>query len=151
LNLADIQPFVVSLLKASVPLQAAVVLADDGTYPKTPDREKALRDTGLCLVVWQIESNGLEDHTSSGFASHSVYVPVVIEENVTVNRSDRGTKIIAEQALQYVLEACVGKPKSPLPKRSLTPMDPPFKNFGTANGIQRIVANLTLRTNINPT
>jgi hypothetical protein len=151
MNLWEIQPFIVGLLQASTKLQNAVVLADDGTYPKTPEREKALREKGLCLIVWQIESGGLNDHTSAGPASHDVYVPVVIEENVTLNRSDNGTQIIAEKALQYVLEICVGKPKSPLPNRSLVPMDPPFKNFGTVNGIQRIVANLMIRANIIPT
>jgi hypothetical protein len=145
LNLWEIQPFVVGLLTGSDNLKKAVVLADDGTYPKTPDREKTLRETGLCLIVWQIESHGLDDFTFSGPAVHSVYVPVVIEENVMFNRSDKGTKIVAEQALQYVFEACVGRPKSPLPNRSLVPMDPPFKNFGTVNGIQRIVANLVIR------
>jgi hypothetical protein len=150
LNLWEIQPFIVGLLKASAKLSDAVVLADDGTYPKTPEREKALREPGLCLIVWQIESGGLHDHTSSGPASHDVYVPVVIEENVTANRSDNGTKITAEKALQYVFEICVGQPKPSLPNRSLVPMDPPFKNFGTVNGIQRIVANLSIRASIIP-
>lgn len=150
MNLWEIQPFIVSLLKAAEKLQGAVVLADDGTYPKTPDREKALREPGLCLVVWQIESDGLVDHGNTGLSSHDVYVPVVIEENVTANRSDTGTKILAEQALHYVLETCVGQPKPSLPNRCIVPMDPPFKNFGTVNGIQRIVANLGLRFHITP-
>lgn len=150
MNLWEIQPFVLDLLKASPRLQTAVVLADDGTYPKTPERERALRDCGLCLIVWQIESDGLRDTSANGLASHDVYVPVVIEENVTVNRSEKGTRIIAEQALQYVFETCVGKPKPAMPHRAIVLLDPPFKNFGTVNGIQRIVANLSLRSHINP-
>jgi hypothetical protein len=149
MNLWEIQPFIVGLLKENVLFQKAVVLADDGTYPKTPEREKALRDCGLCLIVWQIESEGLQDTSATGLSSHDVYVPVIIEENVTVNRSNKGTKIIAEQALQYVLATCVGRPKS-APNRCILPLDPPFKNFGTVNGIQRIVANLSMRAHIVP-
>jgi hypothetical protein len=149
-NLWEIQPFIVNLLKASSRLEKAVVLADDGTYPKTPERERALRESGLCLIVWQIESEGLADTSISGLSSHDIYVPVVIEENVIANRSDKGTGIVAEQALQYVLETCVGKPKPAMPRRAIVPMDPPFKNFGTVNGIQRIVANLSLRCPIVP-
>jgi len=126
------------------------VLADDGTYPKTPDRERALRENGLCLIVWQIESDGLQDTSVTGLSSHDVYVPVVIEENVKVNRAETGTKIVAEQALQYVLETCAGRPRPSLPNRSLVPMDPPFKNFGTVNGIQRLIANLSIRAHIVP-
>lgn len=150
MNLWEIQSFIVGLLKSSALLSKAVVLADDGTYPKTPEREAALRDCGLCLIVWQIESEGLHDASPPGPSSHDVYVPVVIEENVSVNRSDKGTGIVAEQALQYVLAACVGQPKSALPNRSLLPMDPPFKNFGKVNGVNRLVANLSIRAHIKP-
>ena len=86
------------------------VIADDGTYPKTPGRETALAGPGLVLIVWEIESDGLVDATEAGLAAHDVYTPVVIEENPTVCRADAGVKIEAEKALQYVLEDLSGKP-----------------------------------------
>ena len=86
------------------------IIADDGTYPKTPGRETALAGPGLVLIVWEIESDGLVDATEAGLAAHDVYTPVVIEENPTVCRADAGVKIEAEKALQYVLEDLSGKP-----------------------------------------
>ena len=56
MNLEDLQPWIESLLKAHPSLASVPAILDDGTYPKTPGREEALRSKGLCLVVWQIES-----------------------------------------------------------------------------------------------
>ncbi|MCL4181763.1 MAG: hypothetical protein KJ072_29015 [Verrucomicrobia bacterium] len=133
----------VALLQADTRLAGVPIIADDGTYPKTPGRETALAGPGLVLIVWEIESDGLVDATEAGLAAHDVYTPVVIEENPTVCRADGGVKIEAEKALQYVLEDLSGKPPG---SRRFVVMDPPFKNFGKVNGIRRIVVNLSLRT-----
>ncbi len=143
MNLWEIQPAVVALLQADTRLTGVPVIADDGTYPKTPGRETALAGAGLVLIVWEIESDGLVDATEAGLAAHDVYTPVVIEENPTVCRADAGVKIEAEKALQYVLEDLSGKPAG---GRRFVVMDPPFKNFGKVNGVRRIVANVSLRT-----
>jgi hypothetical protein len=87
MNLIDIQPAVVGLLQADTRFEGVPILADDGTYPKTPGREAALAGPGLVLIVWEIESDGLVDGARTGLASHDVYVPVVIEENPTACRS----------------------------------------------------------------
>ena len=150
MNLWEIQPFVENLLKAAPKLAGVPILKDDGTYPKTPEREKALSQKGLVLIVWEIESDGLADSSTTGLAAHDIYVPVVIEENVKVNRAEEGTKIEAVQALQYVLEACAGKPRLSPPNRGLVVMDPPFRNFGKINGINRIVTNFSLRAFVSP-
>ncbi|MCL4179165.1 MAG: hypothetical protein KJ072_15665 [Verrucomicrobia bacterium] len=133
----------VALLQADTRLAGVPVIADDGTYPKTPGRETALAGPGLVLIVWEIESDGLVDATEAGLAAHDVYTPVVIEENPTVCRAEAGVKIEAEKALQYVLENLSGKPAN---GRRFVVMDPPFKNFGKVNGVRRIVANVSLRT-----
>jgi hypothetical protein len=123
------------------------VLADDGTYPKTPGRETALAGPGLVLIVWEIESDGLVDASPTGLAAHDVYTPVVIEENPTKCRAEGGINIQAEKALQYVLETIAGQQGG---GQRFVVMDPPFKNFGKVNGVRRIVVNLSLRTFVNP-
>ena len=150
MNLWEIQSFVGNLLSASPKLAGVPVLKDDGTYPKTPEREKALNEKGLLLIVWEIESDGLADQSITGVAAHDIYVPVVIEENVKINRAEGGTGIEATQALQFVLEACSGKPRPSLPNRGLVLMDPPFRNFGKINGINRMVVNFSLRAFVAP-
>jgi hypothetical protein len=149
-NLWEVQPWVAELVSASPALPDDIILQDDGTYPKTPQREELLRTKGLVLIVWQIESEGLGDVSAAGLAKHDLYVPVVVEENVKVNRAAGGTGIVAEKALQYVLSACTGKRPSATSTEVLLPMDPPFKNFGTVNGVRRIVANFVLGTTIKP-
>jgi hypothetical protein len=149
MNLADIQPTVVALLQADPRFGGVPVIADDGNYPKTPGRETALAGAGLVLIVWEIESDGLVDASDTGPAAHSVYTPVVIEENPTVCRAAGGVQIEAEKALQYVLEAVSGKPAGSSRTR-FTVMDPPFKNFGKVNGVRRIVVNLSSRALVSP-
>jgi hypothetical protein len=78
LKLWEIQPAVVALLQADARLNGVPIIADDGTYPKTPGRETALAGSGLVLIVWEIESDGLIDATEAGLAAHDVYTPVVI-------------------------------------------------------------------------
>ena len=146
--LSDIQPFAAELQRNSPDLAGVPVLEDDGTYPKTPEREEALRTQGLVLIVWQIESDGLVDSSPTGVAAHDIYVPVVIEENVKANRSETGTGIVVEKALQHVLSALCGKPADC--SRRFIAMDPPFKNFGKVNGVNRIVANVSIRAHIKP-
>ena len=142
MNLWEIQPAVVALLQADPRFEGVPVIADDGTYPKTPGRETALAGPGLVLILWEIESDGLVDASRTGLAAHDVYTPVVIEENPAVCRADSGVKIEAEKALQYALEDLSGKTAG---ARRFIVMDPPFKNFGKVNGIRRIVVNLSLR------
>lgn len=142
MNLWEIQPAVVALLQADARLAGVPMIADDGTYPKTPGRETALAGAGLVLVVWEIESDGLVDAAKTGLAAHDVYTPVVIEENAHACRG-AGVKIEAEKALQYVLEAIAGA-------QGFKVMDPPFKNLGKVNGVRRIVVNLNTRAFVNP-
>ncbi|MFM8357365.1 MAG: hypothetical protein ACKOET_02295, partial [Verrucomicrobiota bacterium] len=81
-----------------------------------------------------------------------VYVPVIVEENVTVNRSADGTGIIAERAMRHVMEAVLGRPDPRVAgQRAFELMDPPFRNFGLVGGVQRLVVNFTLQTPIVPT
>src|ERR1044071_5199110 len=100
MNLGEIQPWVAQLLRANPTINALgdiaataavgkrIVLEDDGTYPKTPLREEILQTKGLCIVVWQIQADGLADQSRAGTVVPEIYVPIVIEENVKVNRAE---------------------------------------------------------------
>lgn len=150
MNIEDVQPWVETLLKAHPQVGSVPILLDDGTYPKTPGREEALRTGGLCLVVWQIESEGLIDETQKGACVEELAIAVVIEENVKVSRGGTGLNIPAEKVLRLVREALVGKERTGEPGTVLRCADPPFKNFGNQNGVQRIVAMLALDLQIVP-
>lgn len=154
MNLEDIQPFVLNRL-ATAPSLAAIqaagcILQDDGTYPKTPAREQKLSEKGLVLIVWEINSEGLLDVSQSGFVSHEIYVPVVVEENVKVNRATGGLQMPAAKALRLVLESLSGQRPSSHSPEVFLPLDPPFNNFGKVNGINRLLANLILKTTLSP-
>ena len=146
MNLEDIQPFVVARLQAAPSLAGVPILADDGTYPKTPQREQKLRDVGLVIIVWQIESDGLGS-AANGFAEQDLYIPVLIEENPVICRAVGGLNIPAEKALRLVQSIVPGRPITHVrPGHSVEVHDPPFRNFGTIQGVRRIVANFVLRS-----
>lgn len=144
MNLEEIQPWVAQLLIGDPQLVGVPVLQDDGSYPKTPQREDALNAKGLVLVVWQLECEGTVDVTNSG-GLEEMSLAVIIEENTAVNRGrPGGTGIPAMKALRLVRNALWGQFIEPNSRRALRPADPSFKNFGTENGVQRIVAMFTM-------
>ena len=150
MNIEEVQPWIAGLLREYEPLASVTVLVYDGTYPKTPGREDALRKGGLVLVVWQIESDGLIDDHPKGAAIERLNLAVVIEENVAVCRVAEGRQIPAEKALRLVREAVVGAKRSGEPGTVLRSGDPPFHNFGNLNGVQRLVVLLALDLPILP-
>lgn len=150
MNIEDVQPWIADLLAAHEDLKLVPTLVDDGSYPKTPGREEALRTAGLCLVVWQVESDGLIDETHKGACIESLSLAVVIEENPKVCRVETGPNIRAEKALRLVREALVGKRPTDDPGAAIRPDNPPFKNFGNQNGVQRIVAMFLIDLQIVP-
>lgn len=149
MNLSDVQGALVAALQAApglAALQAAGgILADDGTYPKTPGRQAALSSAGVAVVVWGIESDGLVDSTGSGTVAHRVYVPVVIEELPAVSRAPGGLGQTGEEVLGAILSAIAGKPAATVnPRFKFRLGQQPFDNLGTVNGLQRFVVNVTL-------
>lgn len=152
MNLWDIQPFMATKLRAETHfLNTVDVIEDDGTYPKVPQRQEILSRKGLILCVWRPDSEGIIDISRTGLMQHGIYVPVVIEENVKVNREGvGGTRIQALQALQYVLSCISGKRPAPTSNEIFLPLDQPFKNYGVVNGVNLIVANFVLATTSTP-
>lgn len=145
MNLEDIQPWVASLLQTAPEFHGISILADDGTYPKTPEREVALKSKGLVLIVCQIESEGLVDDSPTGAGIEEISIAIIIEENVSACRTDRGAGIHAEKALRLVRNAILGKrPGQPF-GISIRSADPPFSNLGNRNGVSRIVAMFVLQ------
>lgn len=142
MNIEDIQPLVASWIAEIPELSGVTILEDDGTYPKMPPRESALRTKGLCVTVSQVQSEGTVDVSDSGVCSHTVWIGVAIEENVTINRNTGGTLQPAEKILRLILDKVSGQPRnSTVPSRSILPASPPFNNLGLQGGVLRVVAN----------
>lgn len=151
MKIEDIQQYLVDRLSSFPALDGVPVLPEDGTFPKTPSREESLRSKGLLLIVWQIEPGGVIDTSATGAAVVEVYVPVIVEENVRVNRSDSGTGIVAERAMRHVISAVTGNPN---PRegsgRTFVLMDPWFRNMGCQGGVQRFIINLVIPVTLIP-
>lgn len=141
MNLEDIQPHVVNWLKADPVLGAVPVLADDGSYPKTPEREAALAGKGLVLIVWQVASEGITDMTRDGVIFHQAGVHVLVEENQAVCRAAGGAGIPAEKAVRLVMERMNGAPPGRAGHRPFLSLDPPFVSFGKINGVNHWVVS----------
>ena len=123
------------------------MLADDGTA-KREEREAGLKSAGLVITTWEIDAHGLVDVSKTGDAVQSIYVPVLVEENVKVNRAAGGTDMVALEAVRHVQKALSGKRSAPTSPFVLMPMEPPFKNFGRVNGVNQIVVNFTVNSMI---
>ena len=147
MNIEDIQTWVNSLLNASAALTAAgvVKLMDDGSA-KREEREAGLKAHGLVITTWEIDAHGLVDSSKAGGAVQTIYVPILVEENVKVNRAAGGTGMVALAAVRHVQAACKGKRSAPASPFVLLPMEPPFKNFGRINGVNQIVVNFAINS-----
>lgn len=151
MNLEQVQAYLVQRLQGAAALSGVPVLTEDGTYPKTPQREDALRTQGLALIVWQIEPGSVVDSSPTGAAVVEVYVPVIVEENVKVNRAAGGTQIPAEAAVRHVIQAATGRPDPRTAgNKAFELMDPWMRNFGCVGGVQRFVVNLVLPLTLTP-
>jgi len=145
MKISEVQGYVISLIEAHPSFAAKSVkcIKDDGTYPKIPGLEKTLRDTGLALIVWRIDSLGLIASDKTGLSNEWLHIAVVIQENEAVNRNQKPsvTGILPEDALEYVKQAVQGKPKNTPPGTPIRPAENPFSNLGKVNGVLTIVAN----------
>lgn len=145
MKLADIQSTAKSLLEAHPGLLGVPVLADDGSYPQTPDREAALKTEGVVIILWQINTGELKDTTRPGRFAQTVEMPISVEENQAVNLGGDGLGIKAETIVQEILTALSGKPSIDDP---FMPANPPFANFGKVDGVNQWIINITAQNRI---
>lgn len=154
MNLEEIQSYIAGRISAhpSIVLSGAVVIEDDGTYPKNLERSAALSEggKGLAITVWQIDGENIIDSTVNGPTKGEVYVPVVVEENVSICRASGGANLPIEKAVRYVMEAVVGRPANAVGNQRASLMEQPFKNFGKIAGVNRIVVNVSFPFFIQP-
>lgn len=143
MKLYEIQQTIVERLTGAASLGGAPVLAEDGTYPKTPGREEALAAQGLVIIVLlPVLDNALDIEPDSGifYYAHS---DVVIEENQQICRTT-GINIRYELALELVMDRVNGTYEgSGGSQQAFMPGDPPGILFGKTQGINRAVAIFT--------
>lgn len=154
MNLEEIQSYIADRISAhpSIVASGAVVIQDDGTYPKNPERAVALSDggKGVAITIWQVDGESVIDASLNGPTKGEVYVPVVVEENVSISRASGGANLPIEKAVRYVMEAVVGRPANALGNQRASLMEQPFKNFGKIAGVNRIVVNVSFPFFIQP-
>jgi len=95
------------------PQDGTGIFLDDGSFPKIPGIEAALRERGLIFAVSMPSLDDVEETSPNGLAKLRALVHVGIAENVKVNRGAKGTRIPLMKALRLVNEVVTGKPKSP--------------------------------------
>jgi len=146
IELEDIQQDVVARLSGFADFNGAVVVADDGNYPKTPGIEKGLSTVGLVLIAWQIDCIGADagNITSNGFVAYNVAVDIVIEENQAVCRVAAGANVAFLKAVRLVIARLSGSgPGGCGGQNPYLPATQVFKNLGKSQGINRAVVSFT--------
>lgn len=147
IQLAAYTALVAGLAGTSIP-----ILMDDGTFGLSPAHEGLLGGSPGCVVtIWQIEGDSLLAITDrkSGECRIKVFLPVVVEENPTVNRGN-GTDKTSEEMVRLVMEALQGKPTANYNHERFMLDDPPFRNMGKVDGIQRWVVQFTIENDVFP-
>lgn len=153
MNIEAIQTYEQSLIRAHPQFFAKTIIPiiDDGTYPKLPNLEETLATKGLAIIVWRIGSFGLMDVARTGLTNSLLHLPIVIQENVKVNRNGTtGTGITDMQAFSYVVQALSGQPRNCPPGTPILPHGDLFENLGKVNGISNIIVNFTKQYRICP-
>jgi len=144
MNLEDIQRWIVSLIKAEHELEGVPVIADNGSYPKIPEREAGLRTVAIAQIVWQIESEALVDDCPASTDIEEISIAVVIDENLAITCLPEGLENRAEKALRLVRKATLGKKPQSVRGHPIHFSDPAFKNVGSSNGFRQFVLFLKL-------
>ena len=131
------------------------VVIDDGNYPNLPGREAALSGKGVCFVIAEAEGKSIEDSSRKGSAWMRVGIRVAIEENITLNRSEAGTRISLDQWIEKIWKQVLGKsPYSTLeqspPTWGLEPDGNAFTKLGTEGGTRRCILDFSIRYHIGP-
>lgn len=151
MNLELLQSYVAGLLAAEPVFSAAGlavgtgIILDDGTYPKIPGREAALRTLGLCLTVGDPDY-GMADSVRGGTSKVLCDLVVGIEENVKVNQSATGTGITFHKAIRLVIQSVIGRPGGS--ESALAHIQ--TINHGIENGVRLATVRFVIRRVFSP-
>jgi hypothetical protein len=145
-KLSEIQSEVVSYLTGAAALAGLTVIADDGTYPKTPQREQAMREKGILMVVWNPQADAVTDQVigAESYGMFSTKVHIVVEENAARSRlsvENGGAGMTGLAVVEEVISAVVGRDGGVNENNGFTLSDPPFTDFGADEGLRRFVVH----------
>lgn len=125
MKLEDFQQFVAAALAANsvfsaaglrvwdnkVPANGSGIIIDDGSDERLPGVEAALVTKGIAMIVGIPQAGSALDF-ADGKAAMEVSLPLTIEENVEVNRSNSGTGILPviamAEAIRQVSQTATG-------------------------------------------
>lgn len=150
MRLGEIQEFVYDRLATDELLEGATILKEDGDFPKTPGLEAGLKSSGLAIVVFPIEANNFTSITPSGHSILTVEVDIVISENRSVNASEDGIGISAEEACHLVFERILGSGSNLNAQQRFAMVSNGFVQLGKINGLHMIVATLGIQVPVTP-
>jgi len=132
----EIQSTAVALLVASadlVTLAESAILADDGSYPKTPGREDALAGVGACIVVSVIGEPPPEviDESLDGYARNINPITVWVDVRRTDTLGQESIQAEAAKMISIVQATLLGKPIADLDDRFVFKQpNPPYQPWG---------------------
>lgn len=150
MRLGEIQDYVYERLTTDDLLEGATIVKEDGDFPKTPGLEAGLKESGLAIIVFPIESNGFTSITPSGHSILSVEVDVVVAENRKINASESGIGISAEEACHLVLERILGSGENQNAQQRFAMISNGFVQLGQVNGLNMMVATMAIAVPVNP-
>lgn len=153
----EVQPWTAALVAGVPSLDGIPVVLDDGDFTRSAEYEAALAPkttgpSGVCITVMKPETVGLvEQMPVKGVLLLKVIVPVVVDENVSLNRGTGGFNKTAEYVVHELMVNLVGKGDSNwAPEGRLHLSSTPIMNVGKYEGIWRVVLMLQIHLPVTP-
>lgn len=146
-HIDTVQSALVAALQAYAPLANVPIVAEDGSYPKLPAYETAINLQGLVIIVWEPTGEPLHQESRQGApVILKNYIPVVVHENVAVNRAAGGTNIKMQTAVKHVIQCLHGLSTGAGKKAVYLAADAPYETLKTEHGIKATIINYISET-----
>lgn len=141
MNIEDVQTTAESLVNgiSTISSNSISVILDDGSWPLTPNREAALENDGICIIIWEPTSGVPSDSIVSKRRNiYETELPITVESIPAVNFSTDGLNIKPDLLVREILSALSGKPDND----GFEPASEAWTNLGDVAGVSMRVINL---------
>lgn len=139
---SKVQGFIAEQIRQSPELSEVglhnAVVVENGTYPKTPNREAALERFGCVILVWRPAPVMSIGESRNGTNVHFVSCPVIIEADPARCQQKTGFNYL--EIMELVVASTLGKGGGN-GNNPIVAGDPPWSDFGTVEGVTRTAIN----------
>lgn len=140
MKLQDFQSNLIQLMQEDSVLKQVPMIEDNGSWPRSPERERALSSKGACITVCLPINQGNDSAEDNGAFVSRLLIPIFVETNYEIlSKGDEGLKVSMLDLLERAKDATIGKRIGSNARKALRTDryradDPPFEIFPAEGG-----------------